>query len=95
MLAIEKPKQPKIIKYVWWDGYNKEEVKKVFPSVGFGRRTAHDEDPCEVIICMGRNRVNYIEGGVYLCCELGHSDNDIFTLSKKEFEEKYNGLPEE
>jgi hypothetical protein len=20
MLAIEKPKQPKIIKYVWWDG---------------------------------------------------------------------------
>lgn len=29
MLAIEKPKQPKVIKYVWWDGFNKEEVEEV------------------------------------------------------------------
>ena len=30
MLAVEKPKQPKVIKYVWWDGFNKEEVEEVF-----------------------------------------------------------------
>lgn len=92
MFAIEKPKQPNVIKYIWWDGFNKEEVEKVFPYVGFSRRTVHDEDPCEVNIRMGGNRVWYIEGGVYLCCEVGHSDKDIFTLSKKEFEEKYNLL---
>jgi len=95
MLAIEKPKQPKVIKYVWWDGFNKEEVGEVFPYVGFGRRTVYDEDPCEVTIYMGGNRVRYIEGGVYICCEVGHSDKDIFTLSKKEFEKTYNCLPKE
>lgn len=73
MLAIEKPKNPKVIKYIWWDGYNKEEVEKVFPTVGFGRRTVYDEDPCEV----------------------GGRDIDIFTLSKKDFEEKYCNLPVE
>lgn len=45
MLAIEKPKQPKIIKYVWWDGFNKEKVKEVFPTVEFSKFTVHDEDP--------------------------------------------------
>ena len=30
MFAIEKPKQPKVIKYVWWDGFNKEEVGEEF-----------------------------------------------------------------
>ena len=95
MFAIEKPNQPKVIKYVWWNGFNKEEVEKVFPYVGFSRRTVHDEDPCEITIYMGGNRVRYIEGGVYICCEVAHSERDIFTLSKKEFEEKYNGLSEE
>ena len=95
MLAIEKPKQPKVIKYVWWDGFNKEEVEEVFHTVGFSRFTVHDEDPCQVRILMGGNRVRHIEGGIYLCCELGNSDRDIFTLSKKEFEKKYNGLPKE
>ena len=95
MLAIEKPKQPKVIKYVWWDGCNKEKVEEVFPTVGFSRRTVHDEDPCEVTIYLGGNRVHYIKGGVYLCCELGGSLMDIFTLSKKEFEETYNCLPKE
>ena len=95
MLAIEKPKQPKVIKYVWWNGFNKEEVEEVFPTVGFSRRTVHDEDPCEVAIYMGGNRVWYIEGNIYLCCEVGHSDKDIFTLSKEEFEKTYNSLPEE
>lgn len=95
MLAIERPKQPQVIKYVWWDGYNKEEVEKVFPTVGFGRRTVYDEDPCEVTIHMGGNRVRYIKGGVYLCCDVGGRDIDIFTLSKKDFEEKYCNLPVE
>ena len=95
MLAIEKPKNPKVIKYVWWDGYNKEEVEKVFPTVGFGRFTCHDEDPYCVTIYLGGNRVRNIDGGVYLCCEVGHSDRDIFTLNKKQFEEKYCNLPVE
>lgn len=95
MFAVEKPKQPKVIKYVWWDGFNKEEVEEVFPIVGFSRFTVHEEDPCQVEIHINRNHVWYIEGGVYLCCEVGHSDKDIFTLSKEEFEEIYNCLPKE
>ena len=95
MFAIEKPKLPKVINYVWWDGFNKEEVEEVFPTVGFGRRTVYDEDPCEVTIYMGGNRVRYIEGGVYLCCEIGHSNMDIFTLSKEQFEEFYHTFPKE
>lgn len=94
MFAIEKPKQPKVIKYVWWDGFNKEEVEKVFPYIGFSKCTVHDEDPCEITIHMSGNRVRYIEGGVYLCCEFGGSKTDIFTLSKEEFEERYNLLEE-
>lgn len=94
MLAIEKPKQPKVIEYVWWNGFNKEEVEEVFPTIGFSRRTVHDKDPYEVAIYLGGNRVRYIEGGVYLCCELGGSKTDIFTLTKKEFEERYNLLKE-
>lgn len=95
MLAIEKPKQPKVIKYVWWDGFNKEEVEEVFPTIGFSKFSVNDEDPWQVRILMGGNRVRDIEGGVYLCCELGYSYSDIFTLSKKEFKERYNGLPKE
>lgn len=95
MLAIEKPKQPKVIKYVWWDGFNKEEVEEVFPTVGFSKFSVNDEDPWCVRIVYGGNRVRDIEHGFYLCCEVGHSDKDIFTLSKKEFEERYNGLPKE
>lgn len=83
MLAVEKPKQPKVIKYVWWDGFNKEEVNKVFPTVGFGKRTVYDEDPCEVVIHLNGNRVRYIKGDIYLCCGLGDDDTKIFTLSKK------------
>lgn len=92
MLAIEKPKQPKIIRYVWWDGFNKEEVEEVFPTVGFSKFTVHDEDPWCVRIVCGGNCVRDIEHGFYLCCELGDDDTKIFTLSKKEFEEKYNLL---
>ncbi len=44
MFAIEKPKQPKVIKYVWWDGFNKEEVGEVFPTVCFSNFSAFDED---------------------------------------------------
>lgn len=95
MLAVEKPKQQKVIKYVWWDGFNKEEVEEVFSTVGFSRFTVHNEDPYQVEIRMGGNRVWYIEGGVYLCCEVGHSDKDIFTLSKEEFEEIYILIPKE
>ena len=95
MLAVEKPKQPKVIKYVWWDGFNMKEVEEVFPSVEFSRFTVHDEDPCQVRILMGGNRVRYIEGNVYLCCEVGHSIRDIFTLSKKAFEKAYNPIPKE
>ena len=92
MLAIEKPK---VIKYVWWNGFNKEEVEEVFPTVGFSKFSVNDEDPWCVRIVYGGNRVRDIEGGFYLCCELGHSDRDIFTLNKKDFEERYNGLPKE
>ena len=95
MLAVEKPKQPKVIKYVWWDGFNMEKVEEVFPTLGFSRFTVHDEDPCEVRIPMGGNHVRHIEGGVYLYCELGGSNMDIFTLNKKEFEKTYNCLPKE
>lgn len=95
MLAIEKPKMPKVINYVWWDGFNKEEVEEVFPTVGFSRFTVHDDDPCEVRILMGGNRVRHIEGGVYLCCEVGRSTTEIFTLSKKEFEKTYSCLLDE
>ena len=93
MLAVEKPKQPKVIKYVWWDGFNKEEVEKVFPEVGFSKFTVHDEDPWQVRILTGKNCVWDIKGGVYLCCDLDHSARDIFTLSKKEFEKAYDCLP--
>ena len=93
MLAIEKPKQPKVIKYVWWDGYNKEEVEEVFPYIGFSRCTVHDEDPWEIRIQAMNHTVCYIKGGVYVCCELGDSQIDIFTLNKEEFEETYNCLP--
>lgn len=89
MLAVEKPKQPKIIKYVWWDGFNKEEV---FPTVEFSRFTVHDEDPWCVRIVYEGNRVRDIEHGFYLCCEVGHSNKDIFTLSKEKFEKTYNSL---
>ncbi len=95
MLAVERPKIPKVINYVWWDGYNKEEVEEVFPTVGFSRFTVHEEDPCEVRIDMGGNHVRHIEGGVYLCCEIGHSKTDIFTLSKEQFEEFYHTIPKE
>jgi hypothetical protein len=95
MLAIEKPKQPKVIKYVWWDGFNKEEVEEVFPTVSFSKFSASDEDPWCVRIIYEGNRVRDIGHGFYLCCEVGHSDKDIFTLSKKEFEEKYNALLKE
>ena len=95
MFAIEKPKQPKVIKYVWWDGFNKEEVEEVFPNVLFSKYTVHDEDPCQATICIGGNRIWNIDGGVYLCCELGHPDTDIFTLSKKKFEEFYYTIPKE
>ena len=92
MLAIERPQNPKVIKYVWWDGYNKEEVEKVFPTVEFSRFTVHDEDPYCATIHIKENVVWNIEGGVYLCCEVGHDISDIFTLSKKQFEEKYYNL---
>ena len=92
MFAIEKPKQPNVIKYIWWDGFNKEEVGEVFPTVCFSNFSDSDEDPWCVRIIYGGNRVWYIEGGVYLCCEVGNSDKDIFTLSKEKFEEKYNLL---
>lgn len=95
MLAVEKPRLPKVINYVWWDGFNKEEVEEVFPTVGFSRFTVHDEDPCEVRILMGGNRVRHIEGGVYLCREVGRPLMDIFTLSKEQFEETYKGLSKE
>lgn len=92
MLAIEKPKRPKVIKYVWWDGFNKEEVEKVFPYVGFSKCTVHDEDPYEITFRTMNHTVCYIEGGVYVCCELG--SRDIFALSKEDFEERYNLLEE-
>lgn len=95
MLAVEKPKQPNVIKYVWWDGFNKEEVEEVFPTVGFSKFSVHEEDPSCVRVERGGNRVSDIEGGVYLCCEVGHSDKDIFTLSKEKFEKTYNCLPKE
>ena len=95
MLAIEKPKQPKVIKYVWWDGFNKEDVEEVFPTVGFSKFSGSDEDPWCVRIIYEGNRVRDIEHGFYLCCELGHSDKDIFTLSKERFEEIYSCLPKE
>lgn len=93
MFAIEKPKQPKVIKYVWWDGFNKEDVGEVFPTVCFSKFSASDEDPWCVRIVYAGNRVRDIEHGFYLCCEVGHSDKDIFTLSKEKFEETYNCLP--
>lgn len=93
MLAVEKPKQPKVIKYVWWDGFNKEEVEKVFPTVGFSNFSASDEGPYQVRILLSGNRVWDIKGGVYLCCEVGSSDVDIFTLGKKAFEKAYDCLP--
>ena len=93
MLAVEKPKQPKVIKYVWWDGFNKEEVEKVFPTVGFSNFSASDEGPYQVRILLSGNRVRDIKGGVYLCCEVGSSDVDIFTLGKKAFEKAYDCLP--
>ena len=88
MFAIEKPK---VIKYIWWDGFNKEEVWGVFPNVEFNK---HDEDPWCVTIVYDENCVRDIEHGCYLCCEVGHSDKDIFTLSKEDFEERYNLLEE-
>lgn len=95
MLAIEKPKQPKVIKYVWWNGFNKEEVKEVFPNIEFSKFSGNDEDPWCVRIDYGGNRVRDIKHGFYLCCEFGHSDKDIFTLSKEKFEKTYNCLPKE
>ncbi len=95
MLAIEKPKQPKVIRYVWWDGFNKEEVWEVFPTVQFSKFLVNDEDPWCVRIIYDGNRVRDIEPGFYLCCELGHSVTDIFTLSKEAFEKAYNSLPKE
>lgn len=95
MLAVEKPKQPKVIKYVWWDGFNKEEVEKVFPTVGFSNFSASDEGPYQVRILLSGNRVWDIKGGVYLCCEVGSSDVNIFTLSKQKFEEAYLSIPKE
>ena len=92
MLAVEKPKQPKVIKYVWWDGFNKEEVGEVFPTVCFSKFSAFDEDPWCVRIVYEGNRVRDIEHGFYLCCEVGHSDKDIFTLSKEKFERTYSCL---
>ena len=89
MIAIEKPKNPMKINCVWWDGFNKKEVEKVFPNVGFGRRTIHDEDPYEVVIHLGGNRVRYIEGGVYLCLKEGDSLSNLFTLTRKKFEEQF------
>ena len=41
------------------------------------------EDPWCVRIVYGGNCVRDIEHGFYLCCELGYSDRDIFTLNKK------------
>lgn len=93
MLAIEKPKQPKVIKYVWWDGYNKEEVEKVFPTIQFSKFSGNEEDPSCVRIIQSKSCVRDIEAGVYLCCEVGGRDADIFTLSKKRFEQEYNNLP--
>ena len=93
MLAIERPKNPKVIKCVWWDGYNKKEVEKVFPTVGFSRFTVNDKDPYCIRVYLNGNYVRDIEAGVYVCCEVGHSETDIFTLSKKQFEEKYCNLP--
>ena len=95
MLAIEKPKLPKVINYVWWDGFNKEEVEEVFPNVCFSKFSASDEDPWCVRIIYDGNRVRDIEHGFYLCCEFGHSETDIFTLSKKKFDEFYHTIPKE
>ena len=94
MLAIEKPKNPKVIKYVWWDGHNKEEVEKIFPNIEFSRYTVYDDDPYCATVYIKENVIWNIDGGVYLCCEVGHSISDIFTLSKKQFEEKYCNLPD-
>lgn len=95
MLAVEKPKQPKVIKYVWWDGFNKKEVEEVFPTVQFSKFLVNDDDPWCVRIVYDGNRVRDIEHEFYLCCEVGHSDKDIFALSKEEFEKTYNCLPKE
>lgn len=89
MIAIEKPKNPMKINCVWWDGFNKEEVESVFPSIGFSRHTIHDEDPYEVRICMGGNHVKYIDGGVFLCLKEGDSLNKLFTLTREEFEKQF------
>lgn len=57
MLAVEKPKQPKVIKYVWWDGFNKKEVEEVFPTVQFSKFLVNDDDPWCVRIVYDGNRV--------------------------------------
>jgi hypothetical protein len=44
MIAIEKPKNPMKINCVWWDGFNKEEVEKVFPYISFSKFSVNDED---------------------------------------------------